>query len=144
MLDSTPMPQLPQRGDEGVLNQGNGLTLRDQEAKLDQIQKDNFSLKLKIHYLEEALRKNGTSFQQQTLKENAVEQRHADVKALERELDLARQSGQGDVEEVQRRLQMLRAELEAEHAEAKQALEDEILVLESTFDDLQAEKAALE
>ena len=53
-----------------MLDQGNVLTLRDQEAKLDQIQKDNFGLKLKIHYLEEALRKTGTAFQQATLKEN--------------------------------------------------------------------------
>jgi len=49
MMDSTPMPQLPKRGEGGVLDQGNVLTLRDQEAKLDQIQKDNFGLKLKIH-----------------------------------------------------------------------------------------------
>ncbi|KAK3064214.1 hypothetical protein LTR53_018574, partial [Teratosphaeriaceae sp. CCFEE 6253] len=70
MLDSTPIPHLPQRGAEAVLNAGNGLTLRDQEAKLDQIQKDNFGLKLKIHYLEQALQRTGTAFQQQTLKEN--------------------------------------------------------------------------
>lgn len=71
MLDSTPMAQMPDRANGGILEQGgNALTLRDQEAKLDQIQKDNFGLKLKIHYMEEALRKTGTQFQQQTLKEN--------------------------------------------------------------------------
>ncbi|KAF2481797.1 hypothetical protein BDY17DRAFT_267915, partial [Neohortaea acidophila] len=70
MLDSTPIPHLHKPGEGGVLDNGNMLSLRDQEAKLDQIQKDNFGLKLKIHYLEEALRKTGTQFQQATLKEN--------------------------------------------------------------------------
>ncbi|KAI7532634.1 hypothetical protein KC317_g19440, partial [Hortaea werneckii] len=70
MIDSTPMPQDNKQNKPGILDHGNALTLRDQEAKLDQIQKDNFGLKLKIHFLEEALRKSGTQFQQQTLKEN--------------------------------------------------------------------------
>ena len=55
MLSSTPMTEVPRR-ENGVLDHGNVMTLRDQEAKLDEIQKTNFSLKLKIHYMEDALR----------------------------------------------------------------------------------------
>ena len=45
MLSSTPMTEVPRR-ENGVLDHGNVMTLRDQEAKVDEIQKTNFSLKL--------------------------------------------------------------------------------------------------
>ncbi|MCJ1432570.1 hypothetical protein MMC27_001927 [Xylographa pallens] len=68
---STPMPVLPKRDGNGVLqDQGNMMTLREQENIIDKIEKENFGLKLKIHYLEESLRKSAPDFHQAALKEN--------------------------------------------------------------------------
>jgi chromosome segregation ATPase len=68
---STPMVLLPRRGEApGVLQDGNQLSLREQENVIDRIEKENFGLKLKIHFLEEALKKAGPGFSQAALKEN--------------------------------------------------------------------------
>ncbi|EMF08949.1 uncharacterized protein SEPMUDRAFT_93270 [Sphaerulina musiva SO2202] len=143
MLDSTPMPQLPSKRN-GVLETGNVLTLRDQEAKLDQIQKDNFGLKLKIHYLEDAMRKSGSEFQQQTLQENqAMEQRQEDVRQLERELESARMASKGGVEDAERRFALIKKQLQAEFDEEKDALDAEIELLDKHFVEVEAEKARL-
>lgn len=69
-------------GDLGV--DKNVLTLKEQENKLEQIDKENFGLKLKIHFLEEALKKNGPDHFQQTTKDN-VELR---TNAIQLERDL--------------------------------------------------------
>ncbi|KAK7976431.1 hypothetical protein PG989_014894 [Apiospora arundinis] len=68
---STPLVVLPRRGgDKGPLHDGNQLSLREQENVIDRIEKENFGLKLKIHFLEEALRKAGPGFGEAALKEN--------------------------------------------------------------------------
>lgn len=68
---STPMAMLPRRNEgPGVLQEGNQLSLREQENVIDKIEKENFGLKLKIHFLEEALRKAGPGFNETTVKEN--------------------------------------------------------------------------
>ncbi|KAH8661399.1 microtubule associated-domain-containing protein, partial [Tricladium varicosporioides] len=68
---STPMALLPRRNEgPGVLQDGNQLSLREQENVIDKIEKENFGLKLKIHFLEEALRKAGPGFSEAALKEN--------------------------------------------------------------------------
>lgn len=69
---STPMALPPRRGggDKGPLQDGNQLSLREQENVIDRIEKENFGLKLKIHFLEEALRKAGPGFSEAALKEN--------------------------------------------------------------------------
>ncbi|KAG4443131.1 hypothetical protein IFR05_001363 [Cadophora sp. M221] len=68
---STPMVLLPRRNEgPGVLQDGNQLSLREQENVIDKIEKENFGLKLKIHFLEEALRKAGPGFSEAALKEN--------------------------------------------------------------------------
>ncbi|KAI0799323.1 microtubule associated-domain-containing protein [Xylaria sp. FL0064] len=68
---STPMA-LPTRrgGNKGPLQDGNQLSLREQENVIDKIEKENFGLKLKIHFLEEALRKTGPGFSEAALQEN--------------------------------------------------------------------------
>lgn len=72
--ESTPMAMLPRRGEgagaPGVLQDGNQLSLREQENVIDKIEKENFGLKLKIHFLEEALRKAGPGFSEATVREN--------------------------------------------------------------------------
>lgn len=66
---STPLAQLPVR-DGAVVNDGNVMTLREQENIIDKIEKENFGLKMKIHFLEENLSKRGGEFNQAALKEN--------------------------------------------------------------------------
>ncbi|KAK5205773.1 hypothetical protein LTR96_008941 [Exophiala xenobiotica] len=67
---STPLAQLPGREAGGLVNDGNMMTLREQESIIDKIEKENFGLKMKIHFLEEALSKRGNEFNQAALKEN--------------------------------------------------------------------------
>ncbi|KAL2003290.1 hypothetical protein VTN02DRAFT_4411 [Thermoascus thermophilus] len=68
---STPLPNLPGRDGGGVLNDGqNMMTLKEQEKIIDKLDKDNFGLKLKIHYLQEQLEKAGPGYNQAALKEN--------------------------------------------------------------------------
>lgn len=71
--------------------------------------------------------------------QRSIEQRQSDVSGLEKELQSERKTGNIRADEAQRALSILRANLENEHLEAKQALEDEILVLETTLDDVEAE-----
>ncbi|KIW11024.1 hypothetical protein PV08_10323 [Exophiala spinifera] len=69
-VKSTPLAQLPTRDGGGLVNDGNMMTLREQEGIIDKIEKENFGLKMKIHFLEEALSKRGNEFNQAALKEN--------------------------------------------------------------------------
>jgi len=76
-------PQALPKGDLGM-DGGNMLTLKEQENKLEQIDKENFGLKLKIHYLEEALGKTGSEYQQQMTRDHVELQ--AGKIVMEREL----------------------------------------------------------
>ncbi|TPX12783.1 uncharacterized protein E0L32_000960 [Thyridium curvatum] len=82
-MDATPLPQVESSSaastplvmrtrvdGKGPLQDGNQLSLREQENVIDRIEKENFGLKLKIHFLEEALRKAGPGFSEAALKEN--------------------------------------------------------------------------
>ncbi|OAA73650.1 Spindle associated [Cordyceps fumosorosea ARSEF 2679] len=70
-VTSTPLAIATRRGgDKGPLQDGNQLSLREQENVIDKIEKENFGLKLKIHFLEDALRKAGPGFHEAALKEN--------------------------------------------------------------------------
>ncbi len=67
---STPLAQLPSRDGGAVVNDGNMMTLREQEGIIDKIEKENFGLKMKIHFLEDAMSKRGGEFNHAALKEN--------------------------------------------------------------------------
>ena len=67
---TTPITIRRRGGDKGPLAAGNQLSLREQENVVNKIEKENFGLKLKIHFLEEALRKAGPGFSEAALKEN--------------------------------------------------------------------------
>ena len=67
---TTPITIRRRGGDKGPLDAGNQLSLREQENVVNKIEKENFGLKLKIHFLEEALRKAGPGFSEAALKEN--------------------------------------------------------------------------
>ncbi|GAO16573.1 uncharacterized protein UV8b_01429 [Ustilaginoidea virens] len=82
---STPLVMQPRRGaNKGPLQDGNQLSLREQENVIDRIEKENFGLKLKIHFLEEALRKAGPGFSEAALKENT--ELKVDKVTMQREL----------------------------------------------------------
>ncbi|KAK1251408.1 hypothetical protein MKX07_006887 [Trichoderma sp. CBMAI-0711] len=82
---STPMGLPPRRDvDKGPLQDGNQLSLREQENVIDKIEKENFGLKLKIHFLEEALKKAGPGYSEAALKENT--ELKVDKVTMQREL----------------------------------------------------------
>ncbi|TFB07591.1 hypothetical protein CCMA1212_000064 [Trichoderma ghanense] len=82
---STPMGLPPRRDvDRGPLQDGNQLSLREQENVIDKIEKENFGLKLKIHFLEEALKKAGPGYSEAALKENT--ELKVDKVTMQREL----------------------------------------------------------
>ncbi|KAF3926392.1 hypothetical protein AA313_de0204038 [Arthrobotrys entomopaga] len=64
---STPIPRIGGKG--GVLDDGQ-LTLREQEKIIDDIKKENFSLKLKIFFLDDKLNKLGPEFNDIAIREN--------------------------------------------------------------------------
>ncbi|KAF3922652.1 hypothetical protein ABW21_db0202048 [Orbilia brochopaga] len=64
---STPIPRISGKG--GVLDDGQ-LTLREQEKIIDDIKKENFSLKLKIFFLDDKLNKLGPEFNDIAIREN--------------------------------------------------------------------------
>ncbi|CCU75774.1 hypothetical protein similar to calmodulin-binding coil-coil protein [Blumeria hordei DH14] len=69
--DSTPIA-LQLQGNEGsnLLQDGKQLPLREQSSHMDKIEKENFALKLKIHFLEEVLDTNGSGNSEAAVKEN--------------------------------------------------------------------------
>ncbi len=81
---STPLAMRRREGGKGPLEDGNQLSLREQENVIDKIEKENFGLKLKIHFLEDALRKAGPGFSEAALKENT--ELKVDKVTMQREL----------------------------------------------------------
>ncbi|KAI6245589.1 Spindle pole body protein pcp1 [Erysiphe necator] len=68
---STPTLQKPSKSEKShILHDGAQLSLREQEEAIDRIEKENFALKLKIFFLEEALLKAGPEYNEAALKEN--------------------------------------------------------------------------
>ncbi|KAG2413709.1 hypothetical protein HFD88_002898 [Aspergillus terreus] len=100
-VQSTPLPGLPGRDGGGVLNDGqNMMTLKEQEKIIDKLDKDNFGLKLKIHYLQEQLEKAGPAYNQAALKENT-------------ELKVTKLTLQRDISRYKKSLQQAERDLEA-------------------------------
>ncbi|KAJ5103738.1 hypothetical protein N7532_004267 [Penicillium argentinense] len=93
---STPLPGLLGRDGKGVLGDGQNMTLKEQERIIDRLDKDNWNLKLKIHYLEEQIEKAGPEYNTLALKENT-------------ELKVARLTMQRDISRYKKSL------LQAEH-----------------------------
>ncbi|KAG6017780.1 hypothetical protein E4U54_003385 [Claviceps lovelessii] len=135
---STPLAMQPRRaGNKGPLHDGNQLSLREQENVIDRIEKENFGLKLKIHFLEEALRKAGPGFSEAALKENTelkvdkvtmqreLQRYKKHVSSAERDLETSRQQIQELQEKTRRRqnddgqrakVEQLQKELDAKEA----------------------------
>jgi chromosome segregation ATPase len=151
---STPMALLPRSNEgPGVLQDGNQLSLREQENVIDKIEKENFGLKLKIHFLEEALRKAGPGFSEAALRENT--ELKVDKVTMQKELHRYRKTlatAERDVELYRQQLLEMQEKVKRKHADEgqreeldrlSQALEDKETELsqlrskEGHFDDME-------
>ncbi|KJR80060.1 spindle-pole body protein (Pcp1) [Sporothrix schenckii 1099-18] len=142
-IASTPIAIRP-RGDNkdngGPLQDGNQLSLREQENVIDRIEKENFGLKLKIHFLEEALRKAGPGFSDEALKENT--ELKVDKVTLQRELQRCKKlliSAEQNLETYRQEMLSMQEKIEVRQA-------DEVLhaELERLRDELAAKDADIE
>ncbi|CAG7925917.1 unnamed protein product [Penicillium olsonii] len=139
---STPLP-----GREGgaLGDAHHNLSLKEQAEALDQLSKDNFNLKLKIHFMDEQLKKIGPETNKEALKENTelkvlkmTMQRDiarykknlqlAEKSADEYQLQLAELQGmrwreQAD-QTVQREMDLMREELEARDNQLREARDE--------------------
>ncbi|KFH43776.1 hypothetical protein ACRE_054720 [Hapsidospora chrysogenum ATCC 11550] len=137
---STPLA-LPTRrgGDKGPLQDGNGLSLREQENVIDRIEKENFGLKLKIHFLEEALRKTGPGFSEAALKENT--ELKVDKVTMQRELHKYKKhltTAERDLESYRQQMMELQEKAKRKHVDENQRAEmDELRrILEEREDEV--------
>ncbi|KND93103.1 Spindle pole body protein pcp1 [Tolypocladium ophioglossoides CBS 100239] len=136
---STPMAlQLRRGGDKGPLQDGNQLSLREQENVIDRIEKENFGLKLKIHFLEDALRKAGPGFSEAALKENT--ELKVDKVTMQRELQRYKKhltSAERDLETYRQQMLELQEKAKRKHAGGHQRAE--LDQLQKTLDEREAD-----
>ncbi|KOS18081.1 Spindle pole body protein pcp1 [Escovopsis weberi] len=156
--DSTPIALPPRRAaDKGPLDDGNQLSLREQENVIDRIEKENFGLKLKIHFLEEALQKSGPGFSEAALKENT--ELKVDKVTMQRELHKYKKhltTAEKDLETYRQQVVELQEKAKRKHADenqraelekVQQALEEREADIENLHDQLrqgQKDKGQLE
>ncbi|QPG93813.1 hypothetical protein C2857_002787 [Epichloe festucae Fl1] len=138
---STPLAMQPRRGgNKGPLQDGNQLSLREQENVIDRIEKENFGLKLKIHFLEEALRKAGPGFSEAALKENT--ELKVDKVTMHREL----QRYKKHVSTAERNLETYRQQMQElqEKARKKQTDKGQRQELEQLQNELNAKEVSID
>ena len=138
-VQSTPLAQLPSRSGGAVVNDGNMMTLREQEGIIDKIEKENFGLKMKIHFLEDAMSKRGGEFNAAALKENTdlkvtkitmqreLHKFKKNIAQAERDAEIYRLQLEEYREKIKRRQadETIRAEMEKLRSELRQ--KDELL-----------------
>ncbi|KAI0517746.1 hypothetical protein F5B22DRAFT_602196 [Xylaria bambusicola] len=141
-VDATPLPEadasstastplvLPTRrgGNQGPLQDGNQLSLREQEKVIDKIKNENFGLKLKIHFLEENLRKTGPGFGEAALKENT--DLKVDKVTMQRELSKYKKylaSAEKDLETYQQQILDIQQRAKKKYADQAQMEENDAL-----------------
>ncbi|KAL2024783.1 hypothetical protein VTK56DRAFT_5604 [Thermocarpiscus australiensis] len=135
---STPVVMRRRDNAKGPLEDGNQLSLREQENVIDRIEKENFGLKLKIHFLEEALRKAGPGFSEAALKENT--ELKVDKVTLQRELQRYKKhltSAEKDLESY--RQQILEAQEKAKQKYADENQRAELERLRQALEEKEAE-----
>ncbi|KAH9003339.1 hypothetical protein EDB86DRAFT_2826505 [Lactarius hatsudake] len=130
----TPLNTRGKRSKSNAPNaKGNNLTLRDQEKHIDNLKKENFNIKLKVHFLEERLAQLAPDQVEAALKQNInlkieVQQRGMELKkvrklVLELENELQRLQ-RGDVARTSRERE-LEALLEKREHELRRRLSSE-------------------
>ncbi|TQS38128.1 hypothetical protein Golomagni_01372 [Golovinomyces magnicellulatus] len=119
---STPATLQPNKR-EGldILQDCGKLSLREQEDAVDRIEKENFGLKLKVHFLENALSKAGPEYREQAFKENT--ELKIDKATMQKELLRFRKTlhaAQKDVESYKQQLTELQENYQRTHVDDKQ------------------------
>lgn len=125
---STPLVMRTRADTKGPLQDGQQLSLREQENVIDKIEKENFGLKLKIHFLEEALRKAGPGFSQAALKENT--ELKVDKVTMQRELQKYKKhltSAERDLESYRQQILEVQEKAKRKYADESQRVEIERL-----------------
>ncbi|KAJ6783997.1 hypothetical protein PWT90_06908 [Aphanocladium album] len=135
-VTSTPLAIATRRGgDKGPLQDGNQLSLREQENVIDKIEKENFGLKLKIHFLEEALRKAGPGFHEAALKENT--ELKVDKVTMQREVHRFKKSlltAERELEAYRQQILELQ-QSRASHSQEDEGLRAEMEILQRQLDE---------
>lgn len=137
---STPMIMRRGKSGDGPLQDGQQLSLREQENVIDKIEKENFGLKLKIHFLEEALRKAGPGFSEAALKENT--DLKVDKVTMQRELQRYKKhltTAEKDLEKFRQQMAQMQ-----DLAKRKHSSNDHSAELEKLRRDLEDKDADLE
>ncbi|KFY53966.1 hypothetical protein V497_08062 [Pseudogymnoascus sp. VKM F-4516 (FW-969)] len=138
-LASTPLAMLPRRTEgANVLQDGNQLSLREQENVIDKIEKENFGLKLKIHFLEEALRKAGPGFSEMALKENT--DLKVDKVTMQKELHRYRKTlttAERDLESYRQQILEMQEKMKRRHAD--EGAQEELDLLRQALHDKEIE-----
>ncbi|KAJ5795662.1 uncharacterized protein N7518_004202 [Penicillium psychrosexuale] len=155
MEEATPVPHaassspqstpLPGRNGEVLGDGGNNLSLKDQAMAIDRLSKVNFSLKLRIHFMEEQLQKAGPEYNNDALKENrelkllrvtmqrdisryrkSLQQAEKDLKDYQLQLvELKEKSWREKADQtVQREMDLMREELESRDLELREARDE--------------------
>ncbi|KAI0300120.1 hypothetical protein B0F90DRAFT_1725156 [Multifurca ochricompacta] len=165
----TPLNTRGKRSKSNATNppKGNNLTLRDQEKHIDNLKKENFNIKLKVHFLEERLAQLAPDQVEAALKQNInlkieVQQRGMELKKvrklvleLENELqrlqrgDVARSSRESELEALlekrEHETRELRRRLTKDrNAELEEELENVRHLLEENMDELERLKDLVE
>ncbi|KAL9111115.1 MAG: hypothetical protein Q9227_004378 [Pyrenula ochraceoflavens] len=143
---STPLAQLSARdGNGGVVGDGNVMTLREQENIIDRIEKENFGLKMKIHFLEEAMSQRGPELNQAALRENT------DLKVsritMQRELHKFKKNiaqAERDAEAYRLQLEEYRERMKRKQADESAQVEFERLRAESRTQETEIEKLKIQ
>ncbi|CAK7208443.1 hypothetical protein SBRCBS47491_000094 [Sporothrix bragantina] len=145
-IASTPVVMRPRsngKDTSGPLQDGNQLSLREQENVIDRIEKENFGLKLKIHFLEEALRKAGPGFSDAALKENT--ELKVDKVTLQRELQRCKKlliSAEQNLENYRQEMLGMQEKMAVREADESlraelERLRDELAAKDADIEDLQ-------
>lgn len=137
---STPLAQLPSRSGGGVVNDGNMMTLREQEGIIDKIEKENFGLKMKIHFLEDAMSKRGGEFNAAALKENT------DLKVTKITMQRELHKFKKNIAQAERDAEVYRLQLEEYREKIKRRHADETIraEMETLRDELRKKDELLE
>ncbi|EEP81973.1 predicted protein [Uncinocarpus reesii 1704] len=146
---STPLPLLPARnGSGGFVRDENMMTLREQENVINKLDKENFNLKLKIHFLEDKLHKSGPDLNRTALQENI--ELKVSGKSMERELARCKKSlmraerkaeaCQSELEEFQERWKRKQADgtLQKELSWLKEEAESKDIEIDELREELKA------